>query len=188
MAIWSYLDHKPADIKAFLADELNVEGGPDNQRFRQVQEIKIVNVRTAYAAVYQKSVIFDGVCAYVILLDYPRSRKSADKFGYKILDETAGPTMSQCPKSILNKLSALPDGGAWDWARQWRARCAAHHALVAQRAVKRKPGTRLVRPSDGLTATVVAIGNHPHGCVLSTPIGYWEASNRTIDQFEETNK
>jgi len=181
---WSYLDHKPEHIKQFIADELNVEGGPDNQRFRQVQEIKIVNVRTAYAAVYQKSVIFDGVCAYVVLLDYPRSRKSADKFGFKIMDESAGPTMSQCPKSILNKLSALPEGSAWDWARQWRARCAAHHALVAQRAIKRRPGTRLVRPSDDLIAEVCARDGIPHGVYLLTRKGNYAPSNQIIDQFE----
>ena len=188
MAIWCYLDRKPADIKAFLTEELNVEGGPDNQRFRQVQEVKIVNVRTAYAAVYQKSVIFDGVCAYVILLDYPRSKKSADKFGYKIMEETMGPTMSECPKSILNKLSELPPGSAWDWARQWRERCRAHHALVAARAAKRKPGTMLVRKEDGLIAEVCARDSQPHGVYLRTASGLLSCVNQIIDQFEETSQ
>jgi hypothetical protein len=181
---WSYLDRKPTDVKRFLTEELNYEGDNDNLRFRRVQEVKIVNIRTAYAAVRQKSGVFDGVGAYVILLDYPRSKKSADKFGFKIMDESMGPIMSTCPKSILTKLSELPEGPAWDFARAWRARCWAYHNLVAARAAKRKPGTILVRPSDGLTAEVCARDGVPHGVALLTKLGTSWANDWTIDEFE----
>lgn len=49
------------------------------------------------------------------------------EWGYKLIEETQGPTLADAPISMIERLSQLPmfpdnDTGA-DWATKWRARC-----------------------------------------------------------------
>lgn len=60
------------------------------------------------------------VAAAVIL-----TRRS-DGWGYKDMDEHAGPNESRAPVSLLAKLSPLTDTDLNDYARQWRDRCTAY--------------------------------------------------------------
>ena len=74
----------------------------------------------------------------VIVLTSTRQR-DYHNFGYKEMEEGAGPTDSRCPARILNQLSPLedlysPDSSAYKWAQAWRERCRANLA---------RPRTRL---------------------------------------------
>lgn len=51
------------------------------------------------------------------------SRKNGE-FGFKIIDENAGPFNTNAPARIINKLSPLTAGGkAAEWAARWRDDC-----------------------------------------------------------------
>ena len=62
---------------------------------------------------------------------------SRDKYdpcawGYKDMDETAGPWYCNCPKSYLDMVEA-PDPEMYPYSAEWRQRVREHHAKVAQK-------------------------------------------------------
>jgi hypothetical protein len=65
--------------------------------------------------------------AFVAMVNYTRGDYN---FGYKNMDETCGPNISNCPKSILALLSPVEEttesrskDGSYGWAKAWRIRC-----------------------------------------------------------------
>lgn len=70
------------------------------------------------------------VTALVILTQWVH--KDYYNFGYKEMDESAGPAVDSCPASILDILTDPPN----EWAKQWRARCRARIAARARRHKK----------------------------------------------------
>ena len=63
--------------------------------------------------------------AFVIL-----TSRANGEWGYKDMDECAGPREAKAPASLLDKLSALQDGDAAQYARAWRDHCRAYAARV----------------------------------------------------------
>lgn len=59
------------------------------------------------------------VVGFVIL-----TRRS-DGWGYKDMDECAGPMAAQAPKSLISKLSPLTDHPNNNYAKEWREKCLA---------------------------------------------------------------
>jgi len=148
---WLFYDRKPDDVKRHLLDLATWERRTPEGPAGTALDCAIVNLRTAYLAVKisypDKS---SEVVALIYLLEFPRGKRgSPGGFGYKDLDETMGPTESNCPERILKRLSPLPDAHSegkdrFRYARVWRARCWAN--LEARREAKGKKvvGTRLV--------------------------------------------
>jgi len=68
------------------------------------------------------------VWAFVAMVQW--RPKDVYNFGYKDMDETCGPVIHRCPKSILNLLSPVEDimesrneNGPFGWAKKWRQGC-----------------------------------------------------------------
>lgn len=75
-----------------------------------------------YGAVEQidKETAKRTVQAVVVLTS--SDRKNGFNFGYKIIDETMGPSECECPKAILDLLSDTDS----EYAKDWRKRCRAN--------------------------------------------------------------
>lgn len=65
--------------------------------------------------------------AFVAMVNYT---KGDYNFGYKDMEETMGPNIANCPKSILTLLSPLEEtienrkkDSSYGWAKAWRVRC-----------------------------------------------------------------
>lgn len=62
----------------------------------------------------------DGnVIGTVVITSGTNRRDPYFNFGYKAMDETAGPCYYDCPKSILDLLTPTDS----EWANAWRAKC-----------------------------------------------------------------
>lgn len=69
-------------------------------------------------------------------------------FGYKDMDESCGPNVSECPERILDLLSPVedlyPHPQSRQWAREWRERCRA--CIERRKSVKKGVRVRFSRP------------------------------------------
>jgi hypothetical protein len=84
----------------------------------------------------QEGVKQDGTVVRFIALYLLRGRTgSRDGWGYKGMDESAGPSAVNCPLSYLDMTPVGPG-----YAAEWRERVHAYHA---KRARKFSPGTRI---------------------------------------------
>lgn len=122
---WSFTQKPGGKTASEIVSDLYTWESP---RWRsEVLDVAIKNLRTAYLAVRRTnketgvSYVFAGIC----LLQY--APKSLYDFGYKGLDESAGPNESECPERILKFLTPLddpayPQGGTAS-AKEWRDRC-----------------------------------------------------------------
>lgn len=108
--------------------------------------------RTYYAAA---QVMVDGigkeVFAIVCKVMWNPKSKSGEHFGYKDMDESAGPCEDSCPGHILDLLTPTDREHALDW----RARCRAN---LARRARKIEDGDR-IRLAQALTFSDGHVGN-----------------------------
>lgn len=117
---WFVSYEKPRNVKQSLIEEL----GPAFECL----ECKL-KMNTAYMAVRKKD--SGEVFAVVVLMRY-----YGKEFGTKWMDETVGPVESDCPKSILEKLTPTE----FEWAKQWRERCWAN--------VRRREAANALRDGD----------------------------------------
>ena len=77
-----------------------------------------MRLREYYAAVQTTMPKKDPtIWAAVYMLDY--RREDVYDFGYKDMDETMGPNIDRCPKSILDRLTTTDS----EYANSWRKRC-----------------------------------------------------------------
>lgn len=105
----------------------------------EVLDVAIVKFRTLYAACRKKDTT--DVWAAIFLLDYMNA--DYDNFGYKDMDETCGPTQSECPERILKLLTPTDS----QWANEWRERCWAHiHQKKARPKVKSGDTMQFAQP------------------------------------------
>ena len=56
---------------------------------------------------------------FAVVVKTGSDAKNGYNFGYKMMDETVGPTDDNCPAGILNLLTAPQN----QWAAEWRERC-----------------------------------------------------------------
>ena len=120
--MWTRLQGKTVD---HLSKTYTYENEIDSSR---VLKMSVVGRKVAYAAVeYTPAGKKPYVYAAVILVSY--APKSEYNFGYKVMDETAGPTERECPRKILELLSPVedfgldPEGSGFKWAKEWREDC-----------------------------------------------------------------
>jgi len=114
---WTYM-YKPSSQSAseFLREQFDEDG----DLFRwETLDISVVKFRTAYAAI-RKTVKQTGdshVFGVVCLLDY--RPHDTYNFGWKEVEESMGPTESECPARILDLLTPTDE----KYAIEWRKRC-----------------------------------------------------------------
>jgi len=119
---WTYFQ-KPSNITEWFKDTLTWES--DKRKNTCLKTA--IKFREAYAAVetVNKETGERYVWAAVFMLNYTRDYDY--NFGYKDMDETYGPNISNCPASILDLLTPLEDHPISDesrgWAAAWRERC-----------------------------------------------------------------
>lgn len=120
---WTYfeLNEKPSD---WFVKEWNSE-------HYEVLKVAIVQLRELYAAVKDKKT--NKVFCVVYLLDY--NSRSFYNFGYKGMDETAGPYVFNCPESVFKLLTELDENDdANGYAKEWREKV--REKLKTKEAVK----------------------------------------------------
>lgn len=109
--------HKPrgVTVKEFFEERFNYD---ENGRYFRVVDCAVVNLRTAYLACefgYHDGE--KGIYGVVCLLSYyPNDYYN---FGYKVMDETMGPFMYECPERILRLLTPTDN----EYALRWREKC-----------------------------------------------------------------
>lgn len=129
---WDFM-RKPANVKQYLATE-EFSGKLANGGYAECLDVKIVNLRTAYAAV--KYTYPDGsskVSAVVALLSYT---KGYYNFGVKVMDESVLPYSFECPESILNMLTPTDNIRALEWRHACRQLIQAKKLLRLSRRIK----------------------------------------------------
>ena len=82
--------------------------------------LKSVMIGTTYYAAVKKEATGE-VFGYVALTS--SDKRDGYNFGYKGMDETAGPNESKCPQSILKLLTETD----YEYAKEWRERCRRYH-------------------------------------------------------------
>ena len=93
-----------------------------NHRTNENAVVRSSMVGTTYYAAIRRT-YYDGRPAQVwgaVALTCGRGRDGTE-WGYKLMDETQGPSEDDCPASILRLLTPIDS----DYANDWRRRCAA---------------------------------------------------------------
>lgn len=83
---------------------------------------------TPESLIFAKGLLCPKVCKSVVTYGLVAMvKENRREFGFKIIDEFAGPADSLCPAEILDQLSpfnpASPYAHQCDYAKEWRARC-----------------------------------------------------------------
>jgi hypothetical protein len=105
---------KGAKVSDFFSNEFNYT--KEDGSYGKVVACSAKPTVAYLAYEYRKSNGESGVTAFVCLIN---RKKSHLNFGYKDMDESMGPNVSNCPESILNLLTPTDS----KWANQWRERC-----------------------------------------------------------------
>jgi hypothetical protein len=140
----------------------------------------LVGLRTYYAAIERTETTGDCIVFGVVcLVNYNPRAVDGYTFGYKDMDETAGPHQSDCPAQILDLLTPTDH----DYALQWRGRCRARlgeRQLLAARPTPRPGQTVIFDPplclSNGRTVSRFEVVKHPQ----SGPPLYRDAETREL--------
>jgi hypothetical protein len=104
---------------------------------------------TVYFAV--RTTIKESGHSYVFAVVILISNTAKDGFGYKDMDETAGPCQCDCPDRIMRLLSPIDELPRAGYAADWRARVAERKTQQRQQREKRKTlriGSVLTLPRD----------------------------------------
>lgn len=149
---WLYTnDYSGGGVRAYLDRNFASE---NDEIKDEILKSALVAMSRYYAAVRTttKETGESKIWALVVLVKYNPKATDGMTLGWKTMDETMGPTIDDCPKSILDLLTDPP---ANDWATAWRARCRAYHDNKPPRP---QPGDILVFPeplefSDGTKET-----------------------------------
>ncbi|NCC25967.1 MAG: hypothetical protein EOM25_12370 [Deltaproteobacteria bacterium] len=186
---WTYMQ-KPKNVKAYFESQLNLE--TDEAIYRPL-ELKMVSLKALYGAVgrISKQTGKSDIFAVVILLKFTKEN-GVSMLGYKDMDETMGPVESECPESILLKLTETDS----EYAKEWRLRCWARVKLVKQRKEKSKVGAVLVPKADltlqGWKVKQVEVVDSPYGkalmgvrfCDTERPPTYYRIANWVLDRCD----
>ena len=187
---WTYKE-KPHDVKSYLdscytwvQDERSTGG-----EYKQYQVLKsaIVSFREYYAAIAVKDEngkiqrVFAGVC----MLNYTRSKYDPYNFGYKDMTESYGPCIHNCPKSILQLLTPVPQGV--NYAQDWRDECWAN--INNRRAVKKGSTVTFPNPikfTDGTEhTTFTVVKPRPRKVLYQADNGrYYRLTRRLLTQAQ----
>lgn len=127
---------KPDDVRSHLDAQLTWTSDTGTRR---VLDSAIVAAREYYAAV--EWIKPDGersVWCAVFMLQFVPKAHDGMTFGYKDMDEGAGPVIARCPERILDLLTETDS----KWALAWRQRCREYHA-ARKACPKLQPGMRL---------------------------------------------
>lgn len=140
-----------ATPKAYLDAQLTYEHDVDGGRkgLRVVASACVQN-RVYYAAVQPSIDGVPGTIFAVVCLVRWNPRGDDEQFGYKDMDETAGPCEAGCPVSILGLLGPSDHPGALDWRR----RC---YRTLRRRACPLDDGMR-IRFTEPMTFTDGHVG------------------------------
>jgi len=117
---WLYMQslgvHKTP--KEYLNAQLTYENETASYK---VLRSALVKMKRYYAAVQKsdKTVNTTQVFCVVCLVNYNLRDKEGYIFGYKDMDETMGPGVTDCPADILDLLTSTDS----EWANEWRDRC-----------------------------------------------------------------
>lgn len=105
----------------------------------RVLKSALKNRTTYYAAIEQKNVSTGEIVVFAVIILCRFGRwPGGGNFGWKDMDETAGPNEDDCPESILKLLTPTSN----NYANNWRRRCWAK--INAKKArPKIQVGTRL---------------------------------------------
>jgi len=119
---WTY-HQKPNNVTEWLKETLTWE--TDKKKNTCLKTA--IKFKEAYAAVesIDKETGERYVWAACFMLNY--TRDAYYNFGYKDMDESMGPNISNCPASILDLLTPVEDHPISEeskkWANEWRERC-----------------------------------------------------------------
>lgn len=119
---WTYHE-KPSNVTEWLKDSLTWE----TEKRKNTCLKTSIKFKEAYAAVetLDKETGKKYVWAAAYMLNY--TREAYYNFGYKDMDETYGPNISNCPASILDLLSPAEEmpisEESMGWVNAWRERC-----------------------------------------------------------------
>lgn len=119
---WTFTEKPREGAKAYLDSQFTWQS--DNSRVRVI-ESAFLNLSEYYAAVE----VIDATGARYVFAVVCMVRYCAGHygFGYKDMDETAGPVIKNCPARILDLLTEPAN----QWAADWRAACRANLAQAA---------------------------------------------------------
>ena len=106
---------KPQSVTEWFKDYLAM----DNERISRKVLATCIRLTEGYAAVeeIEKETGKRRVWCAAFMFRY--CRDAYYNFGYKDMDESEGPCISNCPERILKLLTATPH----KWAREWREKC-----------------------------------------------------------------
>ena len=129
---------KPANVKQYFIDQYTHE---DDYVSYRALEVRIVNLHTMYAAVERvvkatgERIVFAAVSAISFYRDYWQG------FCTKDMDETMGPYQTDCPASILDRLTPTDHEYALAWRQACRERIANPPKPYAVQRLNREDGT-----------------------------------------------
>jgi hypothetical protein len=148
-----YSGHRP---KGQSVREYLVSDGLDDTK---IVDFAVKHRTTAYIAYEHEG----EIVALVYLLQYGRGYYN---FTYKSLDESMGPSESECPERILDLLTSTDH----EYAVEWRARC--RRNIAVRRSVKKGTVVKFVQPvefSNGVTLDTMIYSGR--GNIFHDPAG-----------------
>ena len=134
--------HSP---KAYLDDQLTSAPDPARGRTQGYRVLKSVwSGSEYYAAIeyYDDAGHVEPAFAVICLVRWNPKSASGEHFGYKDMDESAGPCEANCPASVLDLLGPPRN----EYAAEWRQRCRQRLSLL--RRPKPEVGDLLIFAED----------------------------------------
>lgn len=134
--------HSP---KAYLDDQLTSAPDPARGRTQGYRVLKSVwSGSEYYAAIeyYDDAGHVEPAFAVICLVRWNPKSASGEHFGYKDMDEGAGPCEANCPASVLDLLGPPRN----EYAAEWRQRCRQRLSLL--RRPKPEVGDLLIFAED----------------------------------------
>jgi hypothetical protein len=184
---WLYMTEGHMDghktPKAYLDAQFTYAPDPEKQRDHGLRILASSAQLTTYYAAAER---YTGagpqeVFAIVCLIRFNRRDKEGCIFGYKDMTEHMGPSESQCPRHILDLLTATSE----EYALDWRARCRARLALTERR--KPVDGDMLIMPdnmrfNDGARESRFIVERRGAKILLRRRDGVWCQISRLMDR------
>lgn len=156
---WTFME-KPSRPKDYLDGQFTWTA--DDGRENRVLRSAFAGRTEYYAAV--ETIYPDGsreVWAAVVLVKFVPKAMDGLTFGYKDMDESAGPYVCRCPETVL-RLLTKPRG---EYAEQWRDRCRQWH--------ERRRAVAALRTGDRvrLIDCRATLGGHAIGEIVAERLG-----------------
>lgn len=189
---WTSYYRPPSDPKAELIRiiETSAEGAPIYKVVQTSQRgsvfyfaVKITPTDPTTYSYGEYTPDSDGSYTIGVVAQTNRSR---GEWGYKLTEETQGPTLADAPISLTERLSDLPmfpdEGTSADWATKWRARCVNN---TRARSKRKMADGDLIRFESELHFDREDVGKSRTFRVKKEP--NWNGRKRTVFICQDTN-